>query len=131
MTRTLTIIALCLFCLWLASIAILLCFLAGLAPIPWLVGAIVAQVGVACVGGGVLLVTNTRRPRGIDPDSPRPAILYGRREDDDRGIVERVSALMEEEAAKRPASSKTPDWFISERKGSHDDAAAMFPKEGS
>ena len=56
--------------IWLASIGVLLFFVAGLASVPWLLGAAVAQSGVFCVAAALLLVTNTRRPRGIDPDVP-------------------------------------------------------------
>jgi hypothetical protein len=87
---------------------------------PWLVGAVVVFVGAAMIALGLLVSTNTRRPRGVDPDvEPNPSrngiILndgrpYGRRERDDPSVVDRLSAILEEEAAKRPGPAKTPDW---------------------
>jgi hypothetical protein len=155
MPRTLAITIAVLFCLWLGSVAVLLCFLAALVGIPALVGAIVVQVGVACVGGGIILVTNTRRPAGRDPDAPlraadpyaattdqlmREAVLladgqpYGRRDRDDhtvvkRSLTEQISDLVEAEAARRPSPAKTPAWAIDLARDNESHAAArdMFP----
>jgi hypothetical protein len=103
MNRILAITITILFSLWLASVAILLCFLAGLVGIPFLVGALVAQIGVAGIGGALLLVTNTR-----PSDATRP---WGRRQED-KGLIETISEAMEREAAKRPGPARTPDWAI-------------------
>ena len=103
MNRTLAITITILYSLWLASVAILLCFLAELAGVPFLVGAIVAQIGVAGVGGALLLVTNTR-----PADAAR---AWGRRQED-KGLIETISEAMEREAAKRPGPARTPDWAI-------------------
>jgi hypothetical protein len=69
--KTIAIVACALGTIWLASIAMLLFFIAGLSSMPYLLGAVVAQIGVFCVAAALLLVTNTHRLRGIDPDVPR------------------------------------------------------------
>lgn len=122
MKRPLTITIILLFAVWLASLAVLLCFLAQIVGVPWLVGAIVAQIGVAAISAGILLVTNTRRPWSADSfgqttdDLLRPAVMvgdrpYGRRAHDDRNVVERLSEVLEEEAGKRKPGD-TPAWVI-------------------
>ncbi len=70
MNRTLLITIALLGAIWLASIGVLLFFVAGLTSVPWLLGAAVLQIGVFLTALGLLLVTNTRRPRGINPDQP-------------------------------------------------------------
>jgi hypothetical protein len=108
-----------LFLLWLASFAILLLFLAQLVGIRALVAAIVVQAATFLIAGAFALVSNTRRPRGIDPDAPRvvgePPLLpdgrpYGRRKKDDLGVLDRLSAVLESEAGKRPPPEQTPAW---------------------
>jgi hypothetical protein len=107
-------------------VAVLLCFLAQLVGIPALVGAIVAQIGVAAVSAALLLVTNTRVPwtNERDPYAQttdellRTAVMlpdgkvYGRRVIDDRHVVERLSDILEDEAAKRPPPAAMPPWAI-------------------
>src|SRR5258706_10598215 len=69
--KTIAIVACVLGTIWLASIGVLLFFIAGLSSMPYLLGAVVAQIGVFCVVAALLLITNTHRLRGIDPDVPR------------------------------------------------------------
>jgi hypothetical protein len=73
--KTVAMVACVLGAIWLASIGVLLFFIAGLSSMPYLLGAVVAQIGVFCVAAALLLVTNTRRPRGIDPDVLRGPTL--------------------------------------------------------
>ncbi len=125
MKKGLVITIICLFAAWLASLAVLLLFLADLTTVPLLVAAIVVQIGVAAISGGILLVTNTRRPWSErDPyaattaDLLREPVLlpdgrpYGRRKVDDGNVVERLSAILEEEAAKHPPGARVPPWAI-------------------
>lgn len=141
MKRSLTITVILLFAVWLASLAILLCFLADIVGIPALVAAIVAQIGVAAVSAALLLVTNTRRPWGADAYAAttdellRPAVMvgdrpYGRRAHDDRNVVDRLSDILEEEASLRKPG-ETPAWVLGINQR-HDAAASAFgdaPKE--
>jgi hypothetical protein len=150
LSRQLAIVASALGGLWLLSIAVQFLFVAGLQGIAALIIAIVMQIAVFLVSGSLLLVTNTRRPRGVDPDerSPDPfgqtseelrrsvalpdGRLYGRRKVDDRNVVERLSDILEEEAAKREPPQSTPQWALNLQQ--HDDAADVFgdsPKEES
>lgn len=119
MRRSLLILILILFAIWLGSVAVLMLFLTGIVKIPWLVAALVCQIGAAIFGSGLLLVTNTRRPAGIDPDTAPITLpdgaVYGRRQGDDRSVVDRLSAILEEEAAQRPGPARTPDWAIDTR----------------
>ena len=65
-------VAALLFALWLAGQAIFQVFVAE-APQPaflWLNGANLLQLFALVVGGALLLVTNTRRPAGVDPNAP-------------------------------------------------------------
>lgn len=116
--------------LWLAAIAIELCSIAGLVDIWWRISAIVLSIAVFAVACMLLAVTNTRRPAGIDPnaarvnhtgmvpDEIRPGVLlpdgrpYGRRAEDDRAVIDRLSEVLEAEAAKRPGPAKTPSWAV-------------------
>lgn len=131
MKRNLAIAVICLFAVWLGSLAVLLCFLAQIVGVPFLVGAIVAQIGVAAISAGLLIETNTRRAWPADPfgfatdeliqrgvQLPSGQV-FGRR-DDDRPVVDRLSEILEQEAAKRPASERTP-WWIEERRGQPQD----------
>ena len=116
MRRSLVITILVLFGFWLASVAALLLYVADLAGVPALVAAIVVQIGVAVSISGLLLVTNTR-VNWSKPDTTEPITLadnqpYGRRQTDDRSVVDRLSAVLEEAAAQRPGPAKTPDWAI-------------------
>jgi len=126
MRRNLAIAVIVLFAVWLASLAVLLFFLAQIVGVPALVGAIVAQIGVAAITAGLLIETNTRRPWSNERDPYaqttdellRNAVLlpdqrpYGRRANDDRNVVTRLSEILEEEAAKHPPSEHTPPWAI-------------------
>jgi len=60
---------------WLLSLGVLLFFVAHLVDITWLLLAVVVQIGVFLAALGMLLVTNTRRPRGIDPDVLTPRLM--------------------------------------------------------
>jgi hypothetical protein len=131
--HAITITAALLGTIWLAAIAVQLCFIAGLAGIPWLIGSIVAQAAILLVSGAIILVTNTRRPAGIDPNAPhvavdpfamssedlRNAVLladnmpYGRRKQDDTAVVKRLIGKFEEEDAQRPPPKDgTPSWAL-------------------
>jgi len=130
MRRSLAITVAVIGLIWLASLAVMLMYVADLTDVPALVGAIVVQIGVSATLAALLIQTNTRRPRGVDPDvnaddatiaaMGRGVMLddgrpYGRRRNDDRNVVERLSSILEEEAAKRPGPAKTPDWAINLR----------------
>ncbi len=132
--HTIEITAALLGLIWLATIAIHLLFIAGLVDIAALIGAIVAQCGAFLVASALLLVTNTRRPAGIDPNAPpqrstpdpfgqtadelRAAVLlpdrraYGRRDSDDAEVVKRLIGKFEAEDAKRPPPTETPRWAL-------------------
>ena len=73
-------VAALLFALWLAGQAIFQVFVAD-TPRPaflWLNGANLLQLFALVVGGALLLVTNTRRPAGIDPNAPPlPPSVHG------------------------------------------------------
>lgn len=134
MRRSIEITASVLGLIWLATIAIHLLFIAGLVDIAALIGAIVAQCGIFLVSGALLLVTNTRRPAGIDPNAPpiaqavdpfgqtsdelRSAVLlpdrqpYGRRKHDDVNVVKRLIGKFEDEDALRPPPAETPRWAL-------------------
>ena len=106
MTRALTTTLLALFCAALAAVAILL----GQAVASWLtVLAVVLLLGVFGVAFGLLIATNVR------PDAAAGVTLpdgraFGRRADD-RPLIERMSEMIETEAAQRPGPSRVPDWF--------------------
>jgi hypothetical protein len=149
--HAITITAAVLGAIWLAAIAVQLCFIAGIAGIPWLIGSIVAQAAILLVSGAVILVTNTRRPYGIDPNAParqadpfgqttdelRDAIYlpdrrpYGRRTEDDMQVVKRLIGKLEENDTQRPPPAATPQWAI-DLQTEHDDTDVPFmttPKE--
>jgi hypothetical protein len=123
--RPLAIVAAVLGLVWLIATGVLLFYIADLAPIQALLGAFVAMDGAFLLLLAMYLVTNTRRSWDApDPYAQttdellRSAVLlpdgrpYGRRDRDDRGVVERLSDILEEEAAKRPPSTRTPPWAI-------------------
>lgn len=124
MRRSLAIVAAVLGLIWLAATGVLLFYVAGLVGVPWLLSAFVSMDGAFGLLLAVYLVTNTRRPFAVDPyaqttdDLLRSAVLlpdgrpYGRREKDDRHVVDRLSEILEEEAAKHPPSDRTPPWAI-------------------
>lgn len=137
MKRNLAIVIGCLFAVWLISVAVLLLFLADLAGVPALVGAIVAQIGVAVTGAGILITTNTRAWASNDPYAAttaellRPPLL---RDDerrvragtiDDRNVVQRLSDILEEEADRRKPG-ETPAWVIDVNR-THTRADDAFP----
>jgi hypothetical protein len=111
MSRRLTILISLLFVAWIGSVSVFLLFLASLVTTPALVAAIVVQVAVVGIGAALLLVTNTRRPAGIDPDAEPPQ--WGRRQED-KGIIETISDALESEAKRRPFPARTPDWMQDE-----------------
>lgn len=123
MRRNLAITAAVLGLVWLIATGVLLFYVAGLVGVPWLLGAFVAMDGAFGLLLAVYLVTNTRRPFAADPyaqttdDLLRDAVMigdrpYGRRANDDRDVVARLSDILEEEAAKHPPSTRTPPWAI-------------------
>jgi hypothetical protein len=124
MRRNLAITAAVLGMVWLIATGVLLFYVAGLVGVPWLLAAFVAMDGAFLLLLAVYLVTNTRRPFAVDPyaqttdDLLRSAVLlpdgrpYGRRDRDDRNVVDRLSEILEEEAARQPPSDRTPPWAI-------------------
>lgn len=127
--------------LWLAAICVQFLFVAQLLSIVWMIGALVAQIAVFLVFGALLLVTNTRRPYGIDPNaaqhrqreadrafaSPTADLFrqrvkvqlpdgnaYGGRKDDDPEVVQRLLSAI------APQPQPMPDW-----------AQALRPKDTS
>jgi hypothetical protein len=134
--RNLAITIGCLFAATLISVAILLAQVVTSWPI---VLAIVLLLAVFGVGGGILLVTNTRPSWPTDPYAQttdellRGAVLlpdgrpYGRRDRDDRNVVDRLSDILEEEAAKRPPSERTPPWAIEVAREQAPDATDDVP----
>lgn len=146
MRRSLAITIGALGVIWLAAIAVQLFFVAGLAPIAALIGAIVAQIAVFLVASALLLVTNTRRPAGIDPNAPlrprdpfgastddllRPAVMvgaqpYGRRHSDDANVVHRLIDRLEKDDAARPTPASAPQWAL-DLQQNHETATGLFP----
>lgn len=133
MKRSLAIVAGALGALWLISVGVLLFYIAGLAGVPLLLAAVVCQIAVFLVAAALLLVTNTRRPAGIDPNAPplpidpygdttdglmKHAIMlpdrkpYGRRAADDTAVVQRLIDRLEKDDAARPAPAQTPQWAL-------------------
>jgi len=133
--RNLTIIAIVSGVVWLTATAVLLFYIADLAPIQALLTAFVAMDSAFGLLFGSYLVTNTRRAF-YDPYAdttealllrPPPHIGDERRVKvgtaKDRTLTERISDMVEQEAAARLLSSITPPWVASIR---HDDADATF-----
>lgn len=123
MRKSLLIIVCLLGLAWLASVTVILFYVASLATVPALLGAITTQIAVFLIATAILLVSNTRRPAGRNPDAPdapaeRPRVMlsdgkpYGGRFSDDRSVVNRLSDILEDEAARRPPPPRTPDWAI-------------------
>lgn len=110
MTRALTATLGALFAGALVAVAILL----GQALASWLtVLAVVLLLGVFGIAFGLLIATNVRTdaPAGVTlPDGS----TFGRRVDD-RPLIERMSEMIEAEAAQRPAPARGPDWFSEPR----------------
>ncbi len=138
MKRPLAATAAILGLVWLCATAVLLFYIADLAPIQALLLAFVAMDGAFLVAVALLITTNTRRPWSErDPyaqttaDLLREPVLlpdgrpYGRRAVDDGNVVERLSAILEEEADRRKPG-ETPKWMIDVNRA-HADAADMFP----
>jgi len=147
--HAITITAAILGLVWLGSIATQLFFVAGLATIPYLIAAIVGQIAAFLIASAVLLVTNTRRPAGVDPNVPprrrdpfgmtsdelqRDAVMlpdarpYGRRVHDDVAVVKRLIGRFEDEDSLRPAPKSTPAWAI-ELQQQHEQSGALFTDE--
>ena len=107
MRHALNITAALLGAVWLAAIAIGMAYLADLVGTEFLIGAMVAFVGVCALALALLLVTNTRRPRGIDPDavSPPPPSLSI----EDRSLMGQIGSLLEGAARRPRASVRVPD----------------------
>lgn len=70
MTRSLLATVAALGLIWIVSLTALMFVIAGLASTAALIVAIVCQVAVVTIGSSLLLVTNVRRPAGIDPNAP-------------------------------------------------------------
>lgn len=140
MKRSLAIVAAILFVLWLASIGVILFYVAGLAGVPLLLAAVVCQIAVFLVASALLLVTNTHDApaavnRAADPFSMtsedlKNAVLladnmpYGRRKHDDTQVVKRLIGKFEDEDALRPAPPSTPQWALDLQQ--HASAADVF-----
>ena len=139
--RWIEIVAALLGVIWLGSLGVALFFVAGLVDVPWLLGALVAQIGVFAVATALLLTTNTRRPAGIDPNAPERRIdpfalpteqlkigvdlgdgqPYGRRNADDPAVVKRMIRQFEEEDRQRPPPANVPAW-ARDLQQAHDEA---------
>lgn len=129
MKRTLTIIISLLFAATLISVAILL---AQVVDSLLIVLAIVVLLAVFGIGAGILITTNTRPWASNDPFAAtadellRPPLLRDEERRvtpgtiDDRGVVQRLSDILEDEAAKRPPPKDAPPWAIGVR---HDDTS--------
>jgi len=116
----------------LISTGVLLFYVTDLAPIQALLLAFVALLGAFVTLLVITLVSNTRRPAGIDPNAPprrvdpfgattdelRGAVLlpdsrpYGRRISDDRHVVERLIDRLEKDDSARPPPVTTPQWAL-------------------
>ena len=139
MKRTLTLLAIVGGVAWLAATAVLLFYIADLAPITALLVAFVVMDAAFGLLFASYLVTNTRRAWPIDPyaidtaELLRPPLLRHeeRRQTpgtlDDRGVVARLSDILEAEAARHPPSDKTPPWRIDV---AHDRAGDTFAEPG-
>ncbi len=88
--------------LWLTAIAVSMFYLADLVSTEWLIGAMVAFVAACAVSLALLLVTNTRRPRGIDPDEAATKIA-------DRSLMDDIGSLLESAAARPRAGVHVPE----------------------
>jgi hypothetical protein len=115
----------------LAATGVFLFYITDLAPIQALLLAFVALLGAFYALLALLLVTNTRRPAGIDPNEPRAvdpfgqttdelrgAVFlpdkrpYGRRSEDDMAVVKRLIGKLEEQDLSRPPPMATPAWAL-------------------
>jgi hypothetical protein len=138
MKRSLSIAAALMGLAWLIATGVLLFYVANLAPIQALLVALVTQDAAFGICLALFITTNTRRAWDApDPYAePTAVLLRGpllREEDrrvtsgtiDDRNVVQRLSDMLEEEAAKRPPSERTPPWAI-EIASEHARADDMF-----
>jgi hypothetical protein len=100
----------------------------------WLNAGNAFQIVAALLAIALLLVTNTRRPKGVDPDTPLPAkkvdpfalsaeeeragVLlpdgrpYGRQLRDDTTVVKRLNDASEAADTSRPPPQPTPQWAL-------------------
>jgi hypothetical protein len=100
----------------------------------WLNAGNAFQIVAALLAIALLLVTNTRRPKGVDPDTPVPAKRvdpfalsaeeeragvflpdgrpYGRRLRDDTTVVKRLIDAPEAADIRRPQPEPTPQWAL-------------------
>jgi hypothetical protein len=137
MKRTITITIIALGALWVIVTGVLLFYVAQIVGVPWLLGAFVGMDAAFFVALALLITTNTR-PRWPDPYAQttaellRPPLL---RDDDrrttpgtidNRGIVARMSDMLEEEASKRPAPENAPPWAIDMNRVHHQRADDAF-----
>jgi hypothetical protein len=100
----------------------------------WLNAGNALQIVATLLAIALLLVTNTRRPKGVDPDTPVPAKKvdpfalsaeeeragvflpdgrpYGRRLRDDTTVVKRLIDAPEVVDTRRPPPQSTPQWAL-------------------
>lgn len=137
MKRSLVVVCAVLGTVWITSTGTLLFYIANLAPVQALLLAFVAMDAAFVLLLAICLVSNTR-PRSAWPDpwsKTTDELLhdavqlpdgggYGRRHSDDRGVVARLSEVLEDEAAKRPRG-QTPAWVMSINQR-HESPAAQF-----
>ena len=100
MKKTLSITALLLGALWLSAIIVSMLYLAGLVSTEWLIGAMGAFVAACALSLALLLVTNTRRPRGIDPDEAARSA--------DGSLMDSIGALLDSAAARHQRGGRVP-----------------------
>lgn len=136
MKRNITITIIALGALWVISTGVFLFFAAALVSIPWLLVAFGVMDAAFFVALALLVTAHTRPSWPADPyaldtaELLRPPLL--RTEErrvtagtvHDRSLTQRISDMVEADAALNPPSDKTPAWRIDRRT---DDA----PKEES
>lgn len=127
MKRNLTITITALGALWVVATGVLLFYVAELAPIQALLLAFVTMDIAFLAGLALLITTNTRPWASNDPFAAtadellRPPLLRDEERRvragtiDDRGVVQRLSDILEQEAALHPMSDTTPPWRIDRR----------------
>jgi len=134
----------------LAAAGVLLFYIAGLASTPWLLCAALALLGGYVALLALFLVTNTRRPHGIDPnvapvltlhrdpfgqtsEELRQGVLlpdqrpYGRRASDDSAVVQRLIDRLERDDSARPAPPTTPAWALDLMQNHEPDTGLAIP----
>jgi len=134
--HAITITAAALGLVGLAAFGAFLFYVTDLAPLQVLLGAFVALLGAFVALLLITMVTNTRRPYGVDPNAApphrarsdpfaattdelrQPVLLpdakpYGRRNSDDAAVVARLIDRLEQDDAQRPPPANgTPKWAL-------------------